>query len=349
MILRHAIFLLSLFLCLPSAKAMENWELIGGDLQPVTVHMWKSPDRSRANEHIAVQTPKHYMSLRPLSEEPKEEKFTSFVNPCFAVSSYKADQLLQDIKLNGGVQFGFTEESKAEPLEHNSWPHETLTLRFLDATAMDKMWEKFLKDASPNLSGHDKEFIGKIFKNVHYVNDKMRKEFDRYIQNHTEPSRRETTLYFTNTTMALGLLGEGKMWGQNVYYLDYPKYFKDELMYPPLPFVRTAFIEPIKSNFYTRAWNLSVEGIAWDLHETLKRQELIKIHKNIENKSYGLDSLPTSHQQEIIKMLNTNDTIESKRDTIHTYLKELGERYQAQQSYLSLAGWADTFWYREWK
>jgi len=342
MIFKHVVFLLSLFLFLPSAKAMEKeWELIDGDLQLVTVHMWKSPDGSRANEHIAVQTPKYYMSLHPVSEKIEESKYVNFENPCFASTSSTIDQLLQDLKLNGG--------DRIEPFgEPQKWPCETLTLH-LDTKSMDKMWEKLLEGASPTYEAE--AFNGRVLKNVHYVNEKMREEFNKYTRN--APSyRKETALYFTNTTMALGLLGEGKMLGQNVYYLDYPndaKYFKNELMYPPLPFVRTAFIEPIKSNFYTRAWNLSVEGIAWDLQQTLKRQELIKIHKNIENKSYGLDSLSSSHQQEIIKMLNTDETIESKREKIHTYLKQLGERYRAQQSYLSLAGWADTFWYREWK
>lgn len=334
--LRNTIFLLTMFLSLSSAKAMEKeWELIDGDLQPVTVYMWKSKDQK--DEHLSVQTSNHYMSLRPVSEEIEESPYVNYKNPCFASPSPTIDQLLQDMKLNKGMKIGLNGESR-------TWPCETITLH-LDTKSMDKLWEEYLEGAYTSDMGG---FGVRILNNVYYVNERMREMFQRDIGNQSEPSRPDMTLYFTHATMALGLLGEGKLLDQNVYFLDKSKYFGIELWYPPLPYRRTAFSAPKKTNFHTRAWDVSVEDIDEDLQEALKRQELIKIHRNIENKSYGLDTLPTIHQQKVIEILNKDGTIESKREKIHTYLENLGKTYQAQRRYFSLAGWADTLWYREW-
>lgn len=280
-----------------------------------------------------MQTPKHYMSFRPVSEEPKKEKYITFVNPGFVPSDYESDQAIQNNKLYMGAQIGNFEEPKV-------WPCETFTLA-LDATSMDMMWEGLLEDASPMNKGM-------ILKNVHYVSDQMQKEFEKEIRRDSRPSYNSNkTLYFTNTSLAFGLLGKGKLYGEGVYFLDCPKCFVTELVYPPLPFFQTSFIDVIKTNFYTRSYNPNVDYLSEVLQDFFRRNELIRIHQSIG--SYGLPSLPSAHQKKIVEMLDADEKLEERRDKINTYLKDLGQRYQDQQSYLSLSGWMDTFWYREWK
>jgi hypothetical protein len=331
MILRHGIFLLILFLLLPSANAMENWELIAEDLQPVTVRMWKNPEGSRANEHISVETPKHYMSLRPISEKMEESKYVSFTNPCLATPNSAIDQLLQERKLNNGELL--SEKTK-------TWPCDTFILR-LNTASMDKMWEELLKDATRR--DYDNVFIGKVLKNVHYVNEKMREEFDKYSKNNSRPYQPNTTLYFTNTSMAFGLLGKGGLFSKDVYYLESSKYFGSELMVPPLPFFQTSFTDAIGCNFYARAYDPSLDYIVGVLQNVLRRQELIRIHKSIER--YEIPSLPSERRDIIIKMV---DEKKNKKE-IDEHLSDLNKIYHNQQSYLSPTGWTNTIFYKgEW-
>jgi hypothetical protein len=127
MILRHSIYLLTVSLFLTPVKAMEyteeskdisctlsaktskeylkDWEVIK-TLEPVIVRIWKNSDGSETNEHISVQTQRHYMSLRPISEKLEETECTNFVNPCFAPLIYEVDQHIQNGKLKKVTNYG---------------------------------------------------------------------------------------------------------------------------------------------------------------------------------------------------------------------------------------------------
>lgn len=332
MILRYTICLLITGVFLSPAKAMDDdWETIN-TLEPVIVHMWPSLDDKGTHEHIAVQTGKHYMSFRPVSEEREEIEehgFVNFKNPSFASPSPTIDQLIQDRKLNGGTLF---EESKV-------WPHQTVTLR-LNAAAMDAMWEKLLEGSSPTHShyGHCGIFVGKVFKNIDYVTDKMRKEFEKSIGNHTRPST-NPTLYFTNTAMAFGLLGKGGIFDEDMYYLECPKHFVNDLMCPPFSFFDASFTEAIKGNFHTRTYNPSVEYIFSVVQAFSKRQELIRIHRRLED--YKILSLSAERRDVIIKMVNNKKS----QAEIEEHLSKLNTIYHSQNSYVSLTGWTNTLFY----
>jgi hypothetical protein len=330
MILRHAMYLLTayVFLFLLPAKAMnaeDDWETIKTTLESVTVHLWPSLDDKGTNEHIAVQTAKHYMSFRPVSEKVEESEYVNFQNPGFASPSLTIDQLIQDRKLNGEA---LSEGSKV-------WPHQTLTLR-LNATAVDVMWEKLLEGASLT---HDGEtFTAKIFKNIYYVTDKIREEFEKSTGREARLSR-NPTLYFTNTAMVFGLLGKGGIFDQGVYYLDNPKYFLTDLMCPPFSFFEASFVEAIQGNFYTRAYNPSVAHIFSVIEDFSKRQELIRIHKRLED--YKIPFLPPERVNIIIKMVEKKKS----KAKIEDHLSELNTIYHSQDRPWSLTGWTNTLFY----
>lgn len=350
MILRQSLYLLTMFLFLSPGKAMENiegsqegswaqptktsneslkdWEVIK-TLEPVTVRIWKNPDASETNEHISLQTQKHYMSLRPISEKLEDGEYTDFVNPCFAPLTYDVDQYIQNEKLKKGDEL---------------WSFETFTLH-LDATSMDQMWENLLEGTIDSVVSVDKTVIGKKFKNMHYVNKKMRDGFENDIKlkRGGYSYRNDKNLYFTNTSIAFGLLGEGGLFGKDIYYLENPKYFVNELVFPPLPFFQTSFIEAIKTNFYTRAYNPSVQYITLVIQDFIKRQKLRRIHTYLEH--FEIPSLPSTRKDEIIKMVDGNKS----QSEIDKHLSDLNMIYHNQQSYLSATGWINTIVYsREW-
>jgi hypothetical protein len=208
---------------------------------------------------------------------------------------------------------------------------------------MDKMWEDVLEGTSDVCL--DGTVRGNKFNKVHYVNDNMRKEFERAIKlNREYSSRNDKALYFTNTSMAFGLLGKGGLFGKDIYYLECPKYFVFELIFPPLPFFQTSFIDAIKSNFYTRAYNPSTAYISLVLQGFSKRQKLMRIHKYLEH--YEIPYLPSTRKDEVIKMVDGNKS----QSEIDKHLSDLNTIYHNQQSYLSPTGWINTLVYKgEWK
>jgi hypothetical protein len=321
MMFRNSFFFLSVLLFLSGVKAtdkLDDWILVEDQRPPVTARMWFNPDGTGKDEHISVQTPKHYMSFRPVSEEPIIDEDKLEWNPSFACLDYESDQSIQNRKLNGGMHTGNCEGQK-------TWPCLTLIIEGLDATAIDNMWEGLLKDASSTNQGM-------VFKNVHYVTEDMRIRFQKFIENSSESPRESTqTFYFTNTSMAYGLLCTGNMLNKDVYYLESPKYFKSELYVPPFTHVSLCYQRGTRKNFYTRADNPSIQTIYIALQNYVMRRELIRIHQSIE--LYGLSTLSLDQQKKIVAMLGTDETLKEKRVKIDTYLTELGRTWKDTIAY----------------
>lgn len=314
MILRNAVFILSFLLCLPFAKAMDPSEEKNAtstltvtalkdeeeDLQMVTVYMWE--DQNRIKGHVAVQTPKHYMSFRPYSEVWGKNKTDKAGRPFgYAPLDVKLDQRLQDNKLKA------------------SWPCKTLTLA-MDAQSMDATWERWFGNHF-SFSFRDTKLtidsVGYQLLKIRYIDKRLQHlaKYKRLCYDYLK----DNLPYFTNTSIAYILLFEKGLSREGICDLEHPKYFEDELLWDvPVTIANFMNARSIDKNTLT-AFNPSIADINLTLQEAIRHRELIKIHKKLEG--YKVESLVPEHKEAILTIMNVEEPIEEKRQKVDDYLE----------------------------
>lgn len=324
MILRNAAFILSFVLFIPFAKAMEapeEWEFIGPKLQPVTAYLFQ--DQDGLEGAVSLQTPNFYMSFRRFADLPEhEDRLDRDLFPlAFAPCDLRLDQAIQNSKLG----------------HSGNWPYETVTLS-LYTEPMEEMWKELLK-GSVILQDTLGEY-GYALENIRYVNKKMESDFKTAIDRTSNDfSYNDPLLYFTNISMAFGLLGKGGWFAENLFYIKYPKYFIYKVNYPSLSGFYLKFISAIEKNYYTRAYSPTVDDFSETLQVALKRRKFIRIHRSLER--YEIPSLPSARQNVIINMVDHNNS----QEEIDKHLLDLKTLYHSQQSKLSPTGWINTIFY----
>lgn len=246
------------------------------------------------------------VSFHPDSPKVEEWDVVNWCPSSFAPPTSTIDQFLQDIKLNGG---SLSKGSKR-------WPYKTVTLHLKAQAieAMHEMWEMLLKDAS---SWDNGIFTANIFSNVYDANDELRKHLK--ICTHNGYRSYDNALYFTNTTMVLGLLGKGGIFAYDVCYIGCPKYFANALSSPFFLSYGSVFTDPIKENFYVGAQNLGVKEILGVVECAFRCQALIRILKILED-----DQIPflTPKRRDKIAQMESHTAIENYL----SYLKTEHER-----------------------
>lgn len=376
MILRTTALLLATFLFLPSVDAMDPVEEEvaafsflpplepkdtrdeGATFQPVTVRIWESPyiqGKKPIGDHISLQTEKHYMSLRPSSnliedqeafrlQEKKGMRTLREIRDSVAPSTFAIDQSIQNKKLHD--KLCKTPWFRGDHFQ--TCPCDTFSL-LLDPKPMDAMWEKLLENAEPLPSKK-----GYRLKNVMYVNVKkwaqglmvLSQEMSRKIE--LPSADQPPILYFSAAKLMKGLLFQGKIYNSSIFSLEPPKYFKDNLR--TIPNIVSCYEDVIKYNDQIRFDKLTIGNVLNWIRPIFQEQELLKIHRHIESRN--MPYLNKCHESEIIKILfqeDVNKSLKKKLKEIHEYLNNLQKRYQEEQNYLSLSGWANSIWYKEWK
>lgn len=305
MIKRKAAFLFITFLFLSPVKAMEDMAFLDEALQPVTIRLWKNPDGSHKNEHVSVATQKYNMSFRSRSPEGAEETADPDLSipSAWACPDHEEDQWIQ----NRALQRDNSE----------TWSCETIVLH-LKTKAMDEFWDQLLENAECVIDGLLMHYR---FKNVHYVNEKMRERFVK--ERNLESSKPDKTLYFTNTTMALAVLGTGGFYNEGVYCDDHAKYFQIPLAVTFLMDSQAVYMLPIECNRDIRADDLSVSDIADKLLKFVRRQMLIKINQLVKQNHYGFTALSPEDEKALREIVEVQESQEERQKKVHTYLEEL--------------------------
>jgi hypothetical protein len=254
------------------------------------------------------------------------------------------------------------------------WPCETYTI-FLDVEPLNQMWaqlskkrdihhyfDKPTKDSKTWIEkekGYRLENVCYWDKSLKTIVEKTSWKVDYNWDRAPWFSRKGSELdlnkyyqsdkfYFSNASLIKGLLVMGKM--QKLlpeWWLENAIYFKDSIGFPPTIY-GFPYDDIIQNNAQVRQGDLTVNDVTDWLQDLMRRQTLIKIHKNIQ--LYKMPYLNTKHEKEILDILREEKPLEENMGKIlKEYLPNLRKRYQDQQSYLSGAGWADTFYYKEWK
>lgn len=320
MTLKHLGFTLGIFLFLPNVQAMDVPDE-ENTLHPVKVRIWERIGLV-GKGYISLETPAHYISLRPLEE--KEERDLNDLPHGFAPSNFEIDQNIQDQNLRAKLV-------KTQPCDTH--PCKTYVL-YLNTQPMNAMWEKIIEQADDVLYAEKPE--GRILKNVKYFKGTLAQ---------TSLTDQGTTLYFSNTTLMKGLLYQGEIY-KRLYAIHNPIYFKDCLA-PSSMTIMSDYEDVIKYNDRIMWGQVGVHDLDRMVFTFLRYQELVKIHKAIEDKK--MTYLNIQHEEAILSLLYDGDkTINKSLEAIDKYLTEVEKRYTEQQSSWGPRLW-DTVWTKEWK